>query len=71
MFVKIHKRNCKYYYKDRGLIIEHNEYGSAYIFSDNFKTYRINNKLHNPNGPAIIYSDGIISQYLNGKKIFL
>ena len=67
MFIGIWKDSYKYYCKDRKLIIEHNEYGSAYIFSDNFKTYRINNKLHNPHGPAVIYSNGTKSYYLNNK----
>ena len=67
MFIEIYKNSCKYYSKDRKLIIDHNEYGCSCSHNDGYKAYYLNDKLHNELGPAVIYPSGDIEYYLNDK----
>ena len=69
MFIEIHKNSFKCYCKDKKRTILHNEYGCSCSHSDGYKTYHINNKYHNPHGPAIIYSNGRFEYWLNGIRI--
>ena len=45
----------------------HREYLPA-VITDDYIAYYVNNQLHNPFGPAMIYANGTRYYYLNGKQ---
>ena len=49
--------------------VETDEYGAiTYRNADGDKFYYINGKLHNPDGPAIVWADGDKEHYINGER---
>ena len=67
MFIKIFLNSEKYYSDLLESNYFNNFYGPSYRWGD-FKLYFSKNKYHNSFGPAIIYSTGEISYYLNDKE---
>ena len=78
MVIRIYKLGKKYCYKDKLLITKHNAYGcvcQTLAKKNNeimvcLKSYRIDGKLHNKLGPALIFpdkGDGIYEYWVNGK----
>ena len=49
--------------------IWHNPYGAAYIGTDGYKEYWIENKLHRLDGPAIMYLNDREYYYINGNLL--
>ena len=69
MYIEIFNDGDKCYYKlkIKKSYVLHNPYGCSYRMLDNYKSYRIDNKLHNELGPAVIYSDGNVDYFLNNR----
>lgn len=43
------------------------EYSVEYSGSRKIEYYKLNGRFHNPNGPAILNSNGAFAYYLNGR----
>ena len=57
------------FYCKKDTDIAHNPYGPAYIGSDGYKSYMINNLCHRLDGPGVIWENGDEHYYINGKAI--
>ena len=56
-----------YYKKDTG--IKHNPYGPAFVSTNGYKEYWIEDNLYRLDGAAIIYSNGKGFYYINSREL--
>ena len=56
-------------YLKKGTILYHNPYGPAYIGSDGYKVYWIDNELHRLDGPARILPNGKEEYWINNVEL--
>ena len=70
MFIEISTKGNKYCYKDYKLRITHNSYGCSFSDACYYKSYHINNELHNELGPAFIYGNIFNNSYYLKNKLY-
>ena len=67
-YIKVDKDGSKFYYKDKGMTIEHRLDGPAVECVNGYKAWYVDDKCHRLDGPAIEDADGYKVWCVDGER---